>query len=231
MATASSPPAGRDRPNDRPAEKSLRKDAEANRQRLLDAAGAVFAERGLSATLHEVAARAGVGVGTAYRNFSNKGELINEVFERRLDEVVAHAKEALLEADAWRGLTSFLEHSLRMQYEDRGVKDMLTNPSLGAHLVGAARDRIAPLVDAMVARARDEGSLRPDFESTDLIFLQVALAALMDGGVRAASPALYQRYLAIFLDGIRTDRSLSPLPVEALSVDRTHSVMVGRVTT
>ena len=226
MPTATSSSPARGQPNDRPDKRSLRKDAEANRQRLLDAAGAVFAEYGLSATLHDVAARAGVGVGTAYRNFSNKGALINEVFEQRLDEVVAHAEEALVDADAWHGLTSFLDHSLRMQFEDRGVKDMLTNPTLGPELVAAARDRIAPLIGAIVARAKNEGTVRPDFESTDVIFIQVALAALMDGSVRAVSPTLYQRYLALFLDGIRTDRSLSPLPVEALSVDKTHSVMV-----
>ena len=71
---------------------------------------------------------------------------------------------------------------------------MLTNPRFGPELVAAARDRIARLIDAIVARAKDQGTVRPDFESTGVIFIQLALATLMDGSVRAVSPTLYRRY-------------------------------------
>jgi len=210
--------------SDRP----LRKDAELNRQRLLAAAGEVFAQRGLGATLHDVAAHAGVGVGTAYRNFANKAELINELFRQRIDEVVAHAELALTDPDAWHGLTTFLDHSLRMQCNDRGLKDMLTHPHLRPERASESPDRIAPLIDGLISRAKEQGVLRPDFESSDLIFIQVALAALMDSSARRVEPELYRRYLTMFLDGIRTDRSgISELPVRALSNEETHGVMTG----
>jgi hypothetical protein len=90
---------------------------------------------------------------------------------------------------------------------------------------GRSRDRIAPLVGAIVDRAKEQGVLRSDFDSTDAIFIQVALAAVMDG-TRGISPALYRRYLTMFLDGIRADRgALSDLPVSALTVDQTHRIM------
>src|SRR3954471_13315487 len=97
----------------------LRKDAARNRERLLTAASELFAERGLHVTLNDIAHRAGVGVGTAYRRFANKDELIDALFEKRLHDVIAVAEEALAFTDAWIGLVSFLERSLHMQFGDR----------------------------------------------------------------------------------------------------------------
>ncbi len=203
----------------------LRKDAEANRQRLLAAASELFAERGLEVTLNDIARHAGVGVGTAYRRFANKEEVIDALFQQRLDEVITLAGHALEDPDPWHGLVTFLEQSLRMQREDRGLKDLVSRPDLGRHRMNESRDRIAPLIEEMVARARDQGTLRPDFEGTDAIFIQVALAAVMDS-TRSAAPDLYRRYLAIFLDGLRADRGpLTGLPAGALSADQTHAVM------
>jgi AcrR family transcriptional regulator len=205
--------------------RSLRKDAELNRQRLLAAAADLFAERGLHVTLNDIAHRAGVGVGTAYRRFANKEQVIDALFEQRLDEVAVLADEALADPDAWRGFTTFLERSLQMQAENRGLTEILNKPQLGRHRVTESRDRIAPLVSAIVNRAKEQGALRSDFASTDAIFIQVALAAVM-AGTRGISPGLYRRYLTMFFDGIRAHRaSLSELPVEALSVDQTHLVM------
>jgi AcrR family transcriptional regulator len=205
--------------------RSLRKDAELNRQRLLAAADELFATYGLDVTLNDIAHHAGVGVGTAYRRFANKQQVIDALFERRLDEVAATADKALADPDAWRGFAMFLERSLQMQMEDRGLTEILNNPQLGQHRVNEARDRIAPLVSSIVDRAKEAGVLRSDFDSTDAIFIQVALAAVMDK-TRGISPVLYRRYLMMFLDGIRVDRAtLSELPVPSLSVDQTHRSM------
>src|SRR5215203_778143 len=179
--------------------RSLRKDAELNRQRLLAAADDLFAKYGLDVTLNDIAHHAGVGVGTAYRRFANKQEVIDALFERRLDEVAATADKALADPDAWRGFVMFLERSLQMQMEDRGLTEILNNPQLGQHRVNEARDRIAPLVSSIVDRAKEAGVLRSDFDSTDAIFIQVALAAVMDK-TRGISPVLYRRYLMKCLD-------------------------------
>ena len=74
-------------------EAPLRKDAARNRERLLTAASELFAERGLAVTLNDIAHRAGVGVGTAYRRFANKDEVIDALFEQRLQDVIAVAEE------------------------------------------------------------------------------------------------------------------------------------------
>jgi AcrR family transcriptional regulator len=206
-------------------DRPLRRDAEINRQRLLTAASELFAQRGLDVTLNDIAHHAGVGVGTAYRRFANKDEVIDALFEQRLDQVIAQAAEAGQDPDAWRGLTTFLERSLRMQLEDRGLTELLNNPQLKQHRVNEARDRIAPLVNAIVDRAKAQGVLRPDVDGTDAIFIQVALTAVMDS-TRAVEPTLYRRYLTIFLDGMRADHGpLTALPVPALSTEQTHAIM------
>jgi AcrR family transcriptional regulator len=203
----------------------LRRDAEENRQRLLSAAGELFAQRGLDVTLNDIAHHAGVGVGTAYRRFANKEEVIDALFEQRLDQVADVATQALDDPDAWQGLTTFLERSLRMQLDDRGLTQLLNNPQMSQHRINEARLRIAPLVNAIIDRAKTQGVLRPDADGTDAIFIQVALTAVMNS-TREVEPTLYRRYLTIFLDGMRADRGpLTVLPVAALSTEQTHAIM------
>src|SRR4051812_49978584 len=113
------------------ADRPLRKDAERNRQRLLAAAGELFAERGLDVTLNDIAHHAGVGVGTAYRRFANKEEVIDALFEESLQDLASVANEALDDPDAWRALVTFLERSLHMQFGDRGLNQIMNDASLG----------------------------------------------------------------------------------------------------
>src|SRR3954469_13574768 len=204
----------------------LRKDAERNRERLLAAASEGFAPRGLDVTMHDIAAHAGVGVGTAYRRFANKQEVIEALFEQRLDKVATLADQALADPDAWRALCTYLEQILRLQSEDRGLTDIVNHPDLGQERADEARDRITPPgLQALVDRARRQGHLRPDFDATDIVFIQYALGALMDR-TREVEPNLYRRYLTMFLDGIRADRrTLTDLPVDPLRVDATQAVM------
>jgi AcrR family transcriptional regulator len=82
----------------------LRRDAALNRQRILQAASEVFTERGLEVSLDEVARRAGVGVGTVYRRFRTKEDLVEALFVDRIDEVAALAEKATQAADPWSGL-------------------------------------------------------------------------------------------------------------------------------
>src|SRR5437764_10570760 len=98
-------------------ERPLRKDAERNRQRILDAAAELFAQRGLGVTLNDIAHHAGVGVGTVYRRFPDKADLIDGLFEQRIGSIVEIADEALADPDPWRGLTSFIERACGLQAE------------------------------------------------------------------------------------------------------------------
>jgi AcrR family transcriptional regulator len=212
----------------RTASSPLRKDAARNRQRLLDAATELFATRGLDVTLNDIAHHAGVGVGTAYRRFANKEELIDALFEVQLDVMAQMATEALEDADAWRAMVRFFEQSLRMQLEDRGLTELLNHARIGHEKVNQMRTRIAPLINAIVDRARQAGVVRPDVAGTDFIFMQLGLSAIMDK-TRGVAPDLYLRNFRIFLDGLRVDHAgPSELGVPPLSVDQTHAVMTSR---
>jgi AcrR family transcriptional regulator len=203
----------------------LRKDAARNRERLLNAARELFAERGLNVTLNDIAHHAGVGVGTAYRRFANKDEVIEALYDESLDEVAAMAHRALEEPDAWRGLVYYLERSLDTLLHNRALTQIMNSPGLGEGRVAEARDRIAPLLERLVERAKAEGAVRPDLEQSDLVFIQDGLAAVMDR-TRSVKPQLYRRYLAMFLDGIRADRaSITEFPEAALSAEQTHTAM------
>src|SRR3978361_362105 len=178
--------------------RELRKDAALNRARRLAAAAELFAERGLNVTLNDIAHHAGVGVGTAYRRFANKEEVIDALFEEGLQAMAAAAQDALADEDAWRGLVTFLERSMHMQFGDRGLNEIMNNPALGDARVSEARDRLAPLIQTLVERAKNKQAFRPDFEQSDVIFMQVALSAIIESS-RSVEPELYHRYLTIFL--------------------------------
>ena len=208
-----------------PRNRSLRKDAAENRERLLGAASELFAERGLNVTLNDIAHHAGVGVGTAYRRFANKEEVIDALFEQRLQQVEDAAKRALAEPDAWDGLVMYLGDALAMRYGDRGLNQIMNNRALGDTRVAEVRDRIAPIISELVEKAKQQGVVREDFDQSDLIFLQLGLSAIMEQ-TRDVSPELYRRYLIMMLDAIRTDpRGLSELPVAPLTVNETHQAM------
>src|SRR6478735_9761359 len=147
------------------ADRPLRADAERNRERILTAAREAFAEDGLDVGLHEIARRAGVGVGTVYRRFPDKETLIEALFEDRIDDVTHIAERALADGDGWRGLRTFLEETCRMQAADRGLHELVFAGSAGPRCAAGARERIQPLVAQLVARAKAEGTLRPDVET------------------------------------------------------------------
>ena len=206
-------------------ERPLRKDAERNRRRILDAAAELFTARGLGVTLNDIAHHADVGVGTVYRRFPDKELLIDALFEERFAEIVALAEEALTNPDPWDGLAGFLERGLELQARDKGLKQLLLGTPQGCARVGSARDRITPIVRALLERARDAGVVRPDIEPTDLPVIQWMIGAVVDHG-RDVKPDLWRRYLEIVLRGIRAEPELAgPLSVDALTDDELQAVM------
>jgi len=213
-------------------EPKLRKDAARNRERLLAAGREVFAQQGLEATLNDVAHHAGVGVGTAYRRFANKEELIEAIHTRQVEELEAILSQALAQTDPWRGLVLYLEQALTMQAKDRGMAQILSGRHTQPQKYDWGRDRLAPMVNRVANRAREAGLLRDDVTGTDLIFLQVALTGIaitfqsrcVDG--RDDISELYRRYLWIALDGLRPERTgTSRLPIPPLTTQQTHTLL------
>ncbi|MCQ4120747.1 TetR/AcrR family transcriptional regulator [Rhodococcus tibetensis] len=219
-------------------DRTLRSDARANLERILLSAREVFTSRGLEATLAEVAEHAGVGVGTVYRRFASKDQLIEHLFVSRLQDVVEVSTAAESMPDPWEGLVYFFTESTRMLAQDRGLRDLVVAGralphSLGdpatqgklAGAVGTAQGEIHRRTAALVERAKEAGALRDDFESTDLPLLTQAVQAAADFA-SAESPELWKRVLGFALDGLRATRQgHGALGVPALTEDELHRAM------
>ncbi|WP_020668035.1 TetR/AcrR family transcriptional regulator [Amycolatopsis nigrescens] len=199
----------------------LRRDAERNRRRILDSARQVFGERGLEATLDDIAHHAGLGVGTVYRRFPSKEHLVEAMFAERLDEIGKLAEQALKQVDPWAGLVQFMWQTAEMHTADRGLRQIMLSKEFGHGQVEQARLRLATPITEVFERAQRAGKLRPDVRATDLPMVQQ-----MVGGVaeytHEVQPELWRRYLSLLLDGLRaqpgapTDLTQEPLDEDAL---------------
>jgi AcrR family transcriptional regulator len=202
-------------------QRPLRADAARNRARLLAAAKDVFAERGLDATMDEVARRAGVGVGTAYRRFRNRDDLISALFEERLEEFMALLDDALADPNAWHGLRTFLERSMEMQADDRGFKELLLQSDESRERMARFRAHIRPLVADLIRRAQQAGDLRPDVVEDDVLLVSLMTGAVADFS-HSVAPQLWRRALGLLLDGLRADgaTTLPAPPLDQQQVER-----------
>lgn len=213
---------------DEPAARPLRRDAERNRRRILDAAAEVFADRGLGASLDEIAERAEVGVGTVYRRFPNKDELIDALFDEELEGIVRLAEEGLAIDDPWDGLEHFLRSALERQARNRGLKELLLG-ARGGGPDGCAprgRERIEPVARRLVERAQADGSLRPDAAVTDMPLIQLMVGAVVDY-TREVDPDVWRRLLTLVLDGLRADGTRTTMPTAPLDSDAAAAAMSG----
>jgi AcrR family transcriptional regulator len=198
---------------------ALRADAERNRRLLVDAARAVFRERGLAAPLDEIARRAGVGNATLYRRFPTRCALVAAVFADALRDVLAETEQALANPDPWAAFADHLTFLFRLQATDRALADLLTARIHGApdleELRGQAHDGLVRLIDA----AQSAGALREDFRHEDVVVLLMANAGLLERTATTA-PTAWQRHLGYLLDGLRRPaRSANvPSPGEAAVV-------------
>lgn len=189
---------------DTSAAKPLRADAERNRRRIVDAARELFASRGIDITLDDVAAHAKVGVGTVYRRFSCKEELIDGVFEQRLVDMLENAERALAAEDPWDGLVQFLGDVCAGMALDRGLGDVVLGSDQGCHGIAQVRQRIDPFFAKIVDRTRASGQLRPDIEVNDFypILGMIGSAVEFSTSVDAQN---WRRYFTVLLDGLRGD--------------------------
>jgi AcrR family transcriptional regulator len=193
----------------------LRADAERNRARILAAASEVFAERGLDVSLDDIAAHAGVGVGTVYRRFPDKDALIDALFEDKIDRAVALADASLEIEDPWEGFTTFMRGMCRMQAQDRGFKDALLLRGPGRERVAAARERIAPRAIKLLTRAQEAGAVRADLGPFDVPMINLCVGLIADR-TRDIAPDYWERVLTILIDGISAQGRTTPMPVESL---------------
>lgn len=203
----------------------LRRDAEANRRRILLAAADAFAEHGLEVPVDEIARRAGVGMGTLYRRFPTKAALVEAIFEEHLERLAALAEEALRDDDPWRGLSRFLERTVALQAENRGFAAIVAVHLRDEKLLAVARRRVTPLVTHLVERAQAAGALRPDIVQEDISVLFWTSARVVDA-TRDVAPEFWRRHLALALDGLRP-QGATPLPHPPLTQAQYSRAMRG----
>lgn len=209
-------------------ERPLRADAERNRRRILAAAADVFAERGLEVSLDDIAHAAGVGVGTVYRRFPSKDDLIDALFEDKIREVEQTARDALEIDDPWTSFETFFRAVARLQARDRGLKEALTMGDRGRDRVGSARERIAPLASKVLRRAQRAGVVREDLERWDIPLVHMAVASVADR-TRDIAPDYFERMVTVLLDGLRPQREgTTPMPAPPLSPEQFVTAMSRR---
>ena len=195
----------------------VRRAAARKRQRILTAAARVFTERGLDATLDEVAREAGVGIGTVYRRFPDKESIVTELFRERIDSFVTVAEQACAHPDPWQGLVSYLEFAASVMAVDRGLRQLMMFGTYDRDQVCYARDRMNPVITRLVERAQASGDLRDDFRSADVKMIAFMLASSAEYAA-AVAPEVWRRYLTLVIDGLRPSRDgVTALPVPAPS--------------
>ncbi len=187
-----------------PPAKGLRRDAQRNRDAIVAAAREVFSEQGLEAPLEEIARRAGVGIGTLYRRFPTRVDLVDAVLAGRLRAHVDAAEQALRIGDPWDGFAFYLEQTCQLEASDRGVGDVMSMRFPRATAVETAKAFLnwsnAKIVEAT-------GAVAPDAWRRHLAFLLDAFRA--DRAHELPEPSLTPRqvYRAMLSLGVRCGRS------------------------
>jgi AcrR family transcriptional regulator len=191
-----------------------RADARRNRERVLEAAEALFAEEGLRVQIEQVAHRAGVGVGTVCRHFATKQALLDAVLTVMWESLLTDARSALADPDPAAALRRFFvakaDVHARYLALAKGVSPDV-DPSV---TVLSVKESLREVFAALVARAQACGSIRGDIGPSDLAVLCSGVAQAVEQSTGAPNALLYERYVTIVMDGLRPVYP-SPLPVPA----------------
>jgi AcrR family transcriptional regulator len=186
-------------------ERPLRADARRNRERIVAAARVEFLERGSDASLDAIARRAGVGIGTLYRHFPTRHELLDAVFRDSADVLCARAEELRAELNPRDAFVEWMRASLEHAMSYRGLAAELMAGELGESAANACADKSACqnlriTTEDEVARAKAAGVLREDIEPDDIVRLVNAIALTTEGDPDATAVA--DRLFAFMVDGL-----------------------------
>jgi AcrR family transcriptional regulator len=188
-----------------------RADAERNRARILAAASELFAQRGLDASMPELAERAGVGIGTVYRAFPDKDHLLGAVMAERFRWLADEIEAALLAEDSWVAFTDVVWKGAALHAKDRAFHQCMPQAA-GLPEVKEARGRTLDAFERLIERAQKAGAMRNDVVAEDIPMLLAGV-----GLSRSAGPGVaWERHLAVVIDGLRAEGA-HPLPSKPLS--------------
>ena len=200
---------------DRPEPPARRRDARRNRELLIAAAHEVYSEQGVDAPLNVVARRAGFGNATLYRHFPDRAALAEAVFREVLGAVTEAGEQARLATDPWTGLTGYLDRVFTLLATDRGAGDLMTTGLAGVPSLDALHPHNLRTIAMLIGRAQENGTVRGDVTSEDLLLTLAALGRVAPA-LEAAAPGNWRRHLALLLDGLRAPVA-GPLPAPPLT--------------
>jgi len=185
---------------------AVRRDAVRNYHRILGAAREVFGESGADASMEQIAARAGVGIGTVYRRFASKEALIDELMQLALGEIIAATERALDRTDG-RGLEELLR-ALGQSFADHArYASLFLQRSADA----TATQRIRAAITELTVRAAAAGLVSHEITAGDVMALVLAMRGLV-GAAGEAAPRAWERFLDIQLAGLRAAGPVSRVP-------------------
>jgi AcrR family transcriptional regulator len=185
-------------------ERQLRADAQANQERLLQVAAAAFARHGTDTSLKAIAAEAGVGIGTLYRRFPTREDLIEAVYRSENDRLSAAAGGLLEEMPAIDALRAWMEGFVDYMVTKQGMADAL--PTILAARDGLraqSRHALVGAVESLVDAGQRDGVLRPDIEPYDVV---MALGGITLIAEHEDQRQLASRLITLLIDGLVAKR-------------------------
>ena len=193
-----------------PGERALRADAERNRRRVVDAAEALFSERGLDVGVAEIAERAGVGRGTLFRNFPSKDDLIAAIVVERMSEAVDRGRTLLEAPDPGEALFEFLAEIAGRQQLDRALFEAVADAWLANDEIRAAHAGVVGVVGELLGRAQEAGAVREDIGAMDVLMLLKGVCAAATA-FASSEPGLVARQLDLVRAAISASAGNRPL--------------------
>ncbi|MEV6508228.1 TetR/AcrR family transcriptional regulator [Streptomyces sp. NPDC051642] len=183
-----------------PHQRPLRADAERNRRLIMTTADRLFALRGTTVPLNEIAREAGIGVGTVYRRFPDLQSLVDALFTERFTMFLNLATTAAELPDPAQALRHYLLAAARWRSEDRALEVVLANASVDTGPVARTRGQLGRLVDGLAERAVTAGAVRKDFASADVYAFLNMIGAVADR-THDVAPDAWRRYAEVLMVG------------------------------
>lgn len=202
----------------------LRRDAQERHDRLIAAAQREFAVRGVDASLERIARDADVAIGTLYRHFPTRLDLLLAALGPRLQEFADGSKKALEIDDPWDGFVSYLENLFRVQAGDRGFNDFLSRRFPGSAETERIHDEMCRQIEGVLTRAQEAGEARSDITIADIVNLIWSNGRMIDATTTTA-PNAWRRHLYLMLDAYRAQRA-HPIPEPPMTDEQLYDAMV-----
>jgi AcrR family transcriptional regulator len=201
-----------------------RRDAQKRHDRLIEAARREFAARGVDASLERIAREAGVAIGTLYRHFPTRLDLLVAAFEPRLQEFLEGAEKAMEMDDPWEGFVYYMENLFRAQAGDRGFNDFLSRRFPSSPETERIHDQVCHQIEAVLTRAQEAGQARPDMAMADIVNLIWSNGRMIDA-TSVTAPNAWRRHLYLMLDAYRAERA-HPIPEAPMTDEQLYDAMV-----